>query len=319
MERRGLPHPTPSWMLLTQKQLRDGLHLPQRRHNIGAFKARTKQQKKQRYAIVFPDEANPWAKSSASELGNVFGDDELGERALALFQSSLQPTTYRNYGSNMTPFFNFCDASAISPLEVTNIEVARYVAWMGVQGTVAADSLQPYLSAINKFLLDHAKPPVALGAMVAGVRKGLANCQHDLDPSPERLPIPAPVVLAILELAERLLKRVHWDSPGHNNDTALLRACIASIASYIFFCRGECGACARREDLVVDATHITLRLRKEKGKKSLREGRRTTRQILKEDMPRVANVLQAFFKGMHMKGQMRALRWAMSATEDGSK
>ncbi len=77
---------------------------------------------------------------------------------------------------------------------------------------MAADSLQPYLSAVNNFLLDHAKPPVALGLMVSGVRNGLANCQTNLAPTAERLPLPAPVALAILEKAELLLRGVQWDA-----------------------------------------------------------------------------------------------------------
>ncbi len=110
---------------------------------------------------------------------------------------------------------------------------------MGDRGTVATDNLQPYLSAINKFLLDHGKPPVALGAMVAGVRLGLANCQTDMAPTPGRLPLPTLVALAILERAEALVKnRDKWVA----NDIRLLRASIATIAFYISFCRGECGA-----------------------------------------------------------------------------
>ncbi len=70
-------------------------------------------------------------------------------------------------------------------------------------------------------------------------------------------------------------------------DRKLMRACVATIASYIFFCRGECGACAKRKDLIIDGTHINLRLRKEKGKNALKEGHKNTRQILIEDMPRV--------------------------------
>ncbi len=65
--------------------------------------------------------------------------------------------------------------------------------------------MQPYLSAINKLMLYHDLPHVALGPLVTGVRKGLSNCQEDAQPRPQRLPLPAPVALAILELAERLL------------------------------------------------------------------------------------------------------------------
>ena len=74
---------------------------------------------------------------------------------------------------------------------------------------MAAESLQPYLYAINIRLMDHTIPPVALGPLVTGVRKGLSNCQEDSQPRPQRLPLPAPVALTILALAERLLFTVH--------------------------------------------------------------------------------------------------------------
>ena len=58
----------------------------------------------------------------------MFGEDELGAKPLAMFQSSLQPGTYQNYGSNMTSFFQVCEESAIPPLDNTNIDIARYLA-----------------------------------------------------------------------------------------------------------------------------------------------------------------------------------------------
>ena len=88
----------------------------------------------------------------------------------------------------MKGFFIFCEEGAITPLDITNAEIARYLTWIADQGTVAADNLQPYLFAINKFLLDHGKPPVALGPKIDGVRKDLANCQRDLAPTPDSSP-----------------------------------------------------------------------------------------------------------------------------------
>ncbi len=61
--------------------------------------------------------------------------------------------------------------------------------------------MHPYLYAISRLLLDHALPPDALGPLVTGVRKGLSNRQEDSQPRPQRLPLPAPIALAILELA----------------------------------------------------------------------------------------------------------------------
>ncbi len=142
--------------------------------------------------------------------------------------------------------------------------------------------------------------------MVAGVRAGLANCQEDLDPTPERLPLPAPVALAVLERAEEII-RIKNAQRGATNRKRL-RACIATIAPYIFFCRGECGACAKRKDLIIDGTQITLRLRKVKGKNALKEDHKNTRKVLIEGMPRVAAAMHAFFvltEKDNKKGTMR--------------
>ena len=143
--------------------------------------------------------------ASTKALTSVFREDEIGRIATSLFQSALTTRTRGNYSSNLASFYTFCDTSLLDPLAVGPIDIARYVAWLGQRGTVAAESLQPYLSAINRLLLDNALPPVALGPLVTGVRKGLSNCQEDSQPRPQRLPLPAPVALAILELAKRLL------------------------------------------------------------------------------------------------------------------
>ena len=69
---------------------------------------------------------------------------------------------------------------------------------------------------------------------------------------------------------------------------------------------------------MVNDTHVTLRLNKEKGQQHLREGRKNTRQILVDDMPRVANFIKDFFEGMRMM-KSRARRWALTAKEDKSE
>ena len=138
---------------------------------------------------------------------------------------------------------------------------------------MAAESLQPYLSAINKLLLDHALPLVALGPLVTGVRKSLSNCQKDSRPRSQRLTLPAPVALAIHEVTKRLLLVDKWEA--ENPNVLLLRAAAASIASYLFFNRGECSAYALVNDLDINDTHITLLLRHKKGQHTLNEGRGT--------------------------------------------
>ena len=155
----------------------------------------------------------------------------------------------------------FCEEQELNPLEVTPPEIARYIAWLGLRGSVAADSMQPYLSAINRFLKDHNVAPTALGPIVTAVRRGLGNAQLDTDPANTRVPLPAPVALAILEQGERLLPRVNWRSRTPSPDLLLLRACVAVITAYVFLNRGECGALVLTGDLYVDSRHITLLLR----------------------------------------------------------
>ena len=203
-------------MLLRSRQLHDGARLPhvlQQQRDATLAAKRAQGSRTRRYALHLPTTTRKdWETSGTAAMNTVFGDDELGRAATILFQSATTEGTDRNYSSNLKSFFQFCACSLLEPQGVTPIDIARYIAWLGQEGTVAAASLQPYLSSINKYLLDHALPPVALGPLVSGVRKGLANCQEDLAPQPQRLPLPAPVALKILELAERLLVSVqfHW-------------------------------------------------------------------------------------------------------------
>jgi hypothetical protein len=117
-----------------------------------------------------------------------------------------------------------------------------------------------------------------------------------------------------LEGAEHMLPLVHWDP--RDSRLHLLRASVASIVSYVFFNRGECSAICLTEDLVVTNDNITLRMREEKGHKSLRAGMRNTRQIGCSDLPRVGNLLMAYFAGTNTMGPPLARRWALSRVED---
>jgi len=158
--------------------------------------------------------------------------------------SSLQPSTLKNFGANLVGFFEFCELHAIAPLDDSPVDTARYIAWLGERETVAATSMQPYLSTINKFLQDHARLPVAIDPLVSSVRKGLEKCQRDENPNPERLPLPAPVAMSILEGAEHMLPSVQWD-PWEPR-LQLMRASVAPVVSYIFFNRENAALSASR-------------------------------------------------------------------------
>jgi hypothetical protein len=78
--------------------------------------------------------------------------------------------------------------------------MARYVAWLGQLGTIKASSLQPYLSAINGFFKDHGLEAVALGDLVAKVRKGLTASHVAIDDTPIRVHLPTSVAVQTLRV-----------------------------------------------------------------------------------------------------------------------
>ncbi len=70
------------------------------------------------------------------------------------------------------------------------------------------------------------------------------------------------------------------------------------------------------EDLVATNEHITLRLREKKGKKALCAGLRSIRQIACSKLPRVGNLLCAYFAGVVTMGPSFIRRWALSRGEN---
>jgi hypothetical protein len=85
-----------------------------------------------------------------------------------------------------------------------------YTAWLGLLGTVAASSIQPYFSAVNKYFCDHQLQPIAAGDMLADARRGLEMLQRRLVRPDTRLPLLALVALGILLAASALRDTLTW-------------------------------------------------------------------------------------------------------------
>eukprot|EP00873_Tetraselmis_striata_P008601 jgi/Tetstr1/428865/TSEL_018850.t2 len=113
----------------------------------------------------------------------------------------------------MRSFATFCEQEGLRPLQATTSTIVRYTAWLGMQGTVGAESLQQYYSSINKYFRDHQRQPVALGEMVADARRGLAIQQERLAAEDVRVALPAPVAADILNTAIGFRQTlVYWPS-----------------------------------------------------------------------------------------------------------
>ena len=82
------------------------------------------------------------------------GTDHLSQTAIAMVTSALAPSTYQSYKQKIQKFARFCTEQGKHLLDCNTEDVMRYVSWLAHEGKVAADSLQPYLSAINALYRD---------------------------------------------------------------------------------------------------------------------------------------------------------------------
>jgi hypothetical protein len=160
-----------------------------------------------------------------------------------MLSSLLAPTTYANYDSGMRQFAAFCHEESIYPLQATTKSIVRYTVWFGLQGTVAATSLQQYYSAINKFFRDHQQQSIAVGELLADSRRGLDMEQERLLAADSRLPIPAPLALALLDAAAQISKHLTWTPPALHL-IARFPALLAVCTNYAFSAKRNHGSAA---------------------------------------------------------------------------
>jgi hypothetical protein len=201
----------------------------------------------------------------AQKFQTLLVTDTLGAAAIGLLNNSLALATYANYDSTLRQFFAF-SGEENPPLQATPATMVRYTAWLGLLRTVAANSMQPYFSAVNKYFRDHQLPPIAVGDLLADARRGLEMLQHRIVPTDTRLPLPAPVALDILLAANALRKTLTW-CPANLSILARFRFCLAVCVNHIFFCRAETSARCLTDDMSFDrpSQQICLFVRKSKG------------------------------------------------------
>ena len=253
-------------------------------------------------------------------LAPVLGRDELGATAARLATTALNPSTYRTYGTGIQSFFQYCLEDGVHPLAISQVHAARFVAWLGLRGTVAAASLQPYLSAVNRFLGNHGVQPVALGLLVASVRRGLAGAQVDTQEPPLRVPLPAEAVVAfIVKAATLMAARPVWPDPP-DDAVYLFRALLACAVSFLYFQRGEAGASCRTADLAPHDSGIILYARDYKGARGVPAVKRPIHQLPAASFPTLLALLR-FFDAQRTAlngGTLPPFRWAITTAEPAS-
>jgi hypothetical protein len=134
----------------------------------------------------------------------LLGTDRLNTVAIGLLNISLALSTYANYDCALREFFALCAEEGLLPLHSTLATMAHYTAWLGLLGTVATGSLQPYFSAVNKYFMDHHLSSSTVRELLADTRRGIEMQEQRLVPSDTRLSLPALVALDILHPAAEI-------------------------------------------------------------------------------------------------------------------
>ena len=207
-----------------------------------------------------PAPSAPWSNGVGRAISVGLGSDLLGNTARALLLSCRQASTYNTYRSVLNSWAQFLASEGVEDIMLaTTTTVLRYVAWLGLRGTVAAGSMQVYLSGINAVQTDFGLHAIAQGKAVQDAVRGLAAAQLTMAPVVPRSPLPPAAITAMLDLAGLLCASMSVHPP-----VRLLRACLATTVSYLFFNRASSTHSLRMEGLIVDPPSTvgqSLRLR----------------------------------------------------------
>lgn len=173
--------------------------------------------------------------------------------AVRLLTHSSTPGTYRGYQGKWEKFARFCRTSGRQPLPATLETVLCYIGAVLEEGTVAATSLQPYLSAINRVHADFDFERPAQGPLVAAARKGMGFAQVDTEPRLQRKYLPAEAARAALDAGLRS------STAGSARDYMVI------VLSYLWFHRASTTGSLQDHDVQVTETELLVHERFRKG------------------------------------------------------
>lgn len=205
--------------------------------------------------------ASSWAEALADHWRERLGDVAEADEIIGLLSSSLAPGTAESYGRHFARFIRWCavQPDAPSPLPASTATVVRWLAADVVkEDRVAARSLQPYLSALNRVHRDLELPEPALGHLVQQVRRAVALRQA-ASRTARRVYLPPE---AVGKMLTALTASCQPPSPP-----GLLRAVTAVVLTFCLFARGGTGAALRARDVRRGVAGITVTLDQEKGKR----------------------------------------------------
>ena len=176
---------------------------------------------------------------------------------------ALTSSTSASYGRHFANFANWCGRQADTPCPLP-ASTATVLRWLDADvlagGKVQPQSLQPYLSALNKIHEDLGFDKPALGHGIKQYRRGAAHLRSHQGRDAIRVYLPTPVVERLLLWALSLdLKRA--DARAR----AAFRAAVAVILTFACFARGGTGSQLLDGHVRRSVAGTTITLAHEKG------------------------------------------------------
>jgi len=191
-----------------------------------------------------------------------------GATALRLAATALETSTSRSYKQKWALFCEWCRTANLQPLPATSTMVFAYIGWLAERGTIAANSLQPYLSAINGVHADMGLDRPAIGHVVLRARQGLERGQTLCRTRDTRVPLPATAVLNILE--ETLAREsAHRSSHSLRQHASWLRDRYALCLAFVFMARQDSCISLHTSDHGFTNSHLWLRIAEKMRKRGV--------------------------------------------------
>ena len=195
-----------------------------------------------------------------------FGDVPEAPRIAEVLNAALAPTTAEGYSRHFARFAEWCEEQPDRPcpLPALTKTVVRWLAADVCAGNrVQAESLQPYLSAINTLHADLELREPAVGRRIRRFKRGLGHLAAPTRKA-ARTYLPPPVVerfhLAALKMTDAELRTARGRS--------LLQATVAVVFTFCFYARGGTGAALRAKDVRWSEGGLHVTLAKEKTRYS---------------------------------------------------
>lgn len=211
--------------------------------------------------------APAWALPHAERLRGQLGSSATAETAIRLSITGLSASTVNSYSGLWGQFVSFCKVAGRPCSPASTATVVLYIAHLHARGTVAPWSLQPYLSAINRYHKDvlGIEPGPALGPDVNNVINGwkqeVADDSTSRAPTDERTALPADVAFDALAAADAMppLRTMA--------ECQQFRSLLYTGLGFALMARSDTDANLLLDDVGVTDVDMWIRLRAEKGKR----------------------------------------------------